>query len=271
MNRAQFAHVLRAAAAISDETTFVVIGSQAVLAQFENIPPDMARSIEVDLYPKFRPELADVIEGAIGADSPFHETFGYHADAVGPETARLPAKWEVRSVQIAIGGVTVICPEIHDLAVAKLLAGRPKDLEWIKAGIAASLIEPERVLKLLDEATANDVEFELARADWPPGNRMMIDHQSLRRAYLLEIASRLAKPGGQLIVARALAVIAKWESADGVLPRYIAGWRRVLNEGPDAVEKLAVSQTDEALELQHCMPFAGILSNKERRALRSKA
>ena len=164
MNRAQFAHVLRAAAAISDETTFVVIGSQAVLAQFETIPSDMARSIEVDLYPKFRPDLADAIEGAIGADSPFHETFGYHADAVGPETARLPATWEARSVQITISGVTAICPEIHDLTVAKLLAGRPKDLDWIRAGIAASLIDPKRVLKLLDEATTTEDEFDLARA-----------------------------------------------------------------------------------------------------------
>ena len=32
----------------------------------------------------------DVIDGAIGADSPFHGTFGYHADGVSPETARLP-------------------------------------------------------------------------------------------------------------------------------------------------------------------------------------
>jgi len=164
MNRAQFAHVLRAAAAISDETTFVVIGSQSVLAQFDNIPVDMSRSIEVDLYPKYRPELADVIEGAIGADSPFHETFGYHADAVGPETARLPSAWEARSVQVTISGVTAICPEIHDLAVSKLLAGRPKDLEWIKAGIAASLVDPVRVATLLNEVAATAEELALARS-----------------------------------------------------------------------------------------------------------
>ena len=99
----------------------------------------------------------------------------------------------------------------------------------------------------------------------------MIDHQSQRRTYLLEIASRIARPGGQLIVNRALAVVAKWESADGVLPRYITGWRRILAEGPEAIEKLATSETHEALELQHCMPFAGILNNKERKALRAKA
>ena len=34
-----------------------------------------------------RPELAELIEGAIGEGSPFHDQFGYYAQGVGPETA----------------------------------------------------------------------------------------------------------------------------------------------------------------------------------------
>ena len=164
MNRAQFAHVLRAAAAISEQDVFVVIGSQSALAQFENLPEVMTRSVELDIYPKDRPELADVVEGAIGADSMFHEQFGYHADAVGPETARLPKSWESRSFRFTEGRLVAICPEIHDLAAAKLLAGRPKDLEWLEAGVGAKLIEPGRVERLLDETDAVPAELELARA-----------------------------------------------------------------------------------------------------------
>jgi hypothetical protein len=163
MNRAQFAHVLRAAAAISEERTFVVVGSQSVLAQFADIPATMARSTELDLYPKNRPELADLIEGAIGADSMFHEQFGYHADAVGPGTSRLPRSWESRSFQFKEGDAVAICPEIHDLAAAKLLAGRPKDLEWLEAGIEVALIEPGRVEALLHETNATSSEIGLAR------------------------------------------------------------------------------------------------------------
>jgi hypothetical protein len=98
----------------------------------------------------------------------------------------------------------------------------------------------------------------------------MINHETMRRDYLLEIAQRLRGPGAGLIIARASAVIDKWETTVGVHPRYIAGWRRILREGAGAVESLAGSRTPEALELQHCMPFAGILSNRERFALRRK-
>jgi len=44
------------------------------------------------------PEKADIIDGCIGELSPFHETFGYYAHGIGPETAVLPAKWKTRLV-----------------------------------------------------------------------------------------------------------------------------------------------------------------------------
>jgi hypothetical protein len=164
MDIAQFEHVLRASAGITDETVFVVLGSQAVLAQYPNLPEPMTRSMELDIYPKYRPDLAEVIEGAIGADSPFHGSFGYHADGVGPETARLPRSWEDRAVRFTAsgGGVVAFCPEIHDLAIAKLLAGRPKDLEWLRAAAAAHLLEAARLEGLLSETDATVEERQLA-------------------------------------------------------------------------------------------------------------
>lgn len=89
----QLTHVLRASAAITQDTSFVVIGSQAVLLSHPNAPAELLLSNEVDLYPALRPERADLIEGAIGQLSMFHDTFGYHADGVGPETAKMPADW----------------------------------------------------------------------------------------------------------------------------------------------------------------------------------
>lgn len=87
MKRSEVEHVLRAAAAIAQEQSFVVVGSQAVLLAFPSAPPELLVSRELDLYPALHPEKADLIDGAIGALSSFHETFGYHADGVGPETA----------------------------------------------------------------------------------------------------------------------------------------------------------------------------------------
>lgn len=51
---------------------------------------------EADIYPLQAPELAEKIEGAIGEGSQFHQTFGYYAQGVGPDTAVLPRGWMSR-------------------------------------------------------------------------------------------------------------------------------------------------------------------------------
>jgi hypothetical protein len=98
----------------------------------------------------------------------------------------------------------------------------------------------------------------------------MINHEAMRQDYLLEISRRLRGPDRGHIVARARAVVDKWETSVGIHPRYVANWRRILSDGAEAVELLARSRSPEALELQHCMPFAGILNNRERLTLRKK-
>lgn len=92
MKREQLEHVLRACA-IVNENSFVVVGSQAVLLAHSNAPSELLLSNEIDLYPAAHPELADLIDGAVGALSMFHDTYGYYADGVGPQTARMPGDW----------------------------------------------------------------------------------------------------------------------------------------------------------------------------------
>lgn len=133
MKRAQIEHVLRAAAAITQENTFFVVGSQAILLAFPFAPDELCVSREVDLYPALHPEKADLIDGVLGEMSSFDITFGYHADGVGPETAVMPSDWRTRETFHYIGDVTAICPEVHDLAVSKCVAGREKDADFIRA------------------------------------------------------------------------------------------------------------------------------------------
>ncbi len=76
MNRAEFDHVIRAAAACTGLKEFVVIGSQAVLATLADAPRSLRLSMELDLYPKESPERSDEIDWAIGELSRFHETHG---------------------------------------------------------------------------------------------------------------------------------------------------------------------------------------------------
>ena len=141
MKRSQLEHVLRAAAAITQESTFVVVGSQAILMAFPHAPDELLVSREIDLYPALHPEKSDLIDGAIGAISSFEQTFGHHADGVGPETAVMPADWHTREKLYCIGDLTVICPEVHDPAVSKCVAGRDKDADFIRALFRYMMIE----------------------------------------------------------------------------------------------------------------------------------
>jgi len=136
MKRPQLEHIIRASAAITGADEFVVIGSQAVLGQFPDAPPELTVSIEADLFTFRSPSDSDLIDGSIGQASPFHQTFGYYAHGVGHETAVLPAGWRERLIRIQnenTGGGAALCLEVHDLAASKLVAGREKDLNFVRA------------------------------------------------------------------------------------------------------------------------------------------
>lgn len=149
MNRAQLEHVLRAAATIVDDPDVLVIGSQAVLGTYaeEELPPEATTSIEADLA--FVVDLdgakADRVDGAIGELSRFHESFGYYAQGVSVTTAVLPTGWQERTVVFAPAGAAPArarCLEPHDCVVAKLVAGREKDLAFARALLRERLVDP---------------------------------------------------------------------------------------------------------------------------------
>jgi hypothetical protein len=151
MKYSELLHVLRASSAISQENSFVLIGSQAVLLLVEFPPEGLLRSTEIDLYPAKHPEKAELINGAIGALSDFHDTFGYHADGVSPDTASLPADWMSRSIFRYFGDITAICPEIHDLAVSKCAAGREKDADYVRLLLQERMIDLSTLLERIEQ------------------------------------------------------------------------------------------------------------------------
>ena len=59
------------------------------------------------------------------------------------------------------GGVTAWCVEIHDIAVSKLVAGRPKDLDYIRALLKHKIAR----LKTLQERIADTNIREDERTD----------------------------------------------------------------------------------------------------------
>jgi hypothetical protein len=91
-----------------------------------------------------------------------------------------------------------------------------------------------------------------------------------RRAYLARVIQLLDSDRGPEIRARAAAVLDKWEDVAGIDPRHAARWRKLLAQEPAAIEAAVMAEGDAAEELRHCMPFAGILSNRERSSLRAR-
>ncbi len=135
MTRAQLEHLIRAAAVIADDDELIIVGSQSILGAFPDAPAVLLVSDEADVYPKNHPERSDLIDGSIGELSPFHDAFGYYAQGVGENTAILPAGWRERLVAVstpATRGATGWCLEPNDLALAKLAAGRDKDLRFVR-------------------------------------------------------------------------------------------------------------------------------------------
>lgn len=168
MNRAQLEHIIRASCAIADDDEMIIIGSQAVLAQFPDAPAELLVSMEADVCPKNRPERAELIEGSIGELSMFHETFGYYADGVGNPFPTLPSGWQSRLIPVrgpGTGGKTGWGLEIHDLLIAKLIAHREKDLEFSRTALKHGLAERDVLRARLEQTDVSDEVRALIRGE----------------------------------------------------------------------------------------------------------
>jgi hypothetical protein len=150
----EFDHVLAAAAEVTGHDEFVVIGSQAILGSYTELPETMLRSLEADIYPLRDPAAADLIDGALGDGSQFHAAFGYFAHGVRPGTAKAPRGWQERLIRHEIparvgSSRTAIawCLEVHDLVLSKCAAGRERDWEYASDALQAALVDAELLLR----------------------------------------------------------------------------------------------------------------------------
>ena len=152
MQRSELEHLIRASGEIAGDDEIIIIGSQAILGQFPDAPLGLLMSMEADIYPKNNPDKADKVDGAIGEGSSFHELHGYYAQGVGEKTAVLPKDWATRLVPVNnenTNGVTGYCLEVHDLAISKIIAGRPKDVKFVQELVRHNMIQEKTMLRLL--------------------------------------------------------------------------------------------------------------------------
>lgn len=167
MTREELEHLIRASGEVTDQYEFVIIGSQSMLGSVPNPESVFTVSAEADIYPLQAPELWDKIDGALGEVSQFHQTFGYYAQGVGPETAILPDGWLNRVCRIqsaATNGRVGYCLDLPDLFMSKAAAGREKDRAFCMALLEYQHVRPSQVLGLVGAMPLDDHRKRALRA-----------------------------------------------------------------------------------------------------------
>ncbi len=150
MTRDELEHAIRASCDIAGDTEVWVFGSQAILGEHRYVPDALRQSIEVDVAPKNHPERTDLIDGALGEYSLFHQTHGFYVHGLPIESAVLPEDWKTRTIAVSGGGrepSTGWCIEGHDLAASKLAASREEDYRFVRTLIVEGLIDPEVLIQ----------------------------------------------------------------------------------------------------------------------------
>lgn len=161
MRDEQLEHLIRASGAIIGDREVIVIGSQSILPWLKKhagkpprtFPDVLKFSMEADIIPiDDNPKKSDEIDGSIGEDSLFHNTHGYYAQGVSMKTARAPKGWLSRCYPLVNSNTWDVvgrCMHPNDLFIAKLLANRPKDRDFLVAMIECGIVRRDAVLHSL--------------------------------------------------------------------------------------------------------------------------
>jgi len=141
------------ARALTLQRRIIVFGSSSLLASFRELgePGNLLETtFDADfLVDDIDDQLAAVLNEAIGEDSLFQSREGYYIDVPRPAiTELLPQAWEQRLIALR-ECENVFCLEPHDLAVAKLRAGRPKDIVLLRDLLCAGRLKAEIVRERL--------------------------------------------------------------------------------------------------------------------------
>ena len=148
MNKAEVAHVVRAACAVAGVKQALIIGSQAAhaTATSDSIPGDFSGEVDMAFFNDPDNAAADLVDGSIGEGSLFHERFGYYRQGVSERTAHLPQGWRdglAPYEDSGTDGCVAYCLEIHDLWLSTAWAGREKDASFCDTMAEQGLVDPD--------------------------------------------------------------------------------------------------------------------------------
>jgi hypothetical protein len=161
MNLGHLEAAVRAAADAYGESAFVIVGRASLAATLPNSPAELRATMDVDLFPFWREELAASWAAAdvhIGRGSQFNAEHGFYVERVAEwSVSQLNPAWRDRCVRLALDDVEVLVLHHLDLTMSKLLANRQKDLWFVNRLISTGTSDKDTIRDFL---IANAVDEE---------------------------------------------------------------------------------------------------------------
>ena len=142
-------HLIEVVRAVARPQRVQILGSASLLPlhpELGNAGGVLERTADADfLLDPSNEAIAESLQFAAGRDSAFMSQNGYYADILRPVMAEtLPAGWEARLHPVT-GYDNVFSLDPYDLAVVKLMVGREKDLDLLRAMLRLNIVEPARL------------------------------------------------------------------------------------------------------------------------------
>ena len=144
MIRSELEHLLRAAAALTGHTQYVICGPVALLGLGEDAPEELISTLTAEFFVLGDPNSTRQIGQSLGEMSVFDQKFQYCLRAVNEEELILPEGWRERVLAIEspdTAGATGYCLEVHDLAVSKLASDRDEDFTFVLGLLRHRLVD----------------------------------------------------------------------------------------------------------------------------------
>lgn len=160
MEYSQLKKLIRNVVESTNKENIMLFGSQVLYAKFKNIEnKNIVKSYEADftLYKyKNKQELedfVDLVDGANGEFSQYHQTNGFYAEGVSSFNESFPKNYKNRLVNFQYSDNpkdVVQFMNVKDVVVMKLRRMDPKDHSFIEYCIEKDLIKLEDIEKIID-------------------------------------------------------------------------------------------------------------------------
>jgi len=168
VNRAQLEHLIEEVGRRTGLEYFYIIGASAVLAVLsDSEDAALVQTRDMDVVPGLTDpdeerRISNQIDWVLGEGSDFEIEHHYYAQALSSSTPEFaPKDWMGRANPVKVGAYTGLCMEVHDLALSKFGAGRPKDLEFNAALVRAGLLNEQELLDRMGRVEAEDAVRDL--------------------------------------------------------------------------------------------------------------